>query len=364
MIVAACLFLILLTGIYTFLHLPPFGRLPTGKALDRIRSSAQYKNGQFHNLHFTPQLTDGVTMAGAVKEFFFGKDRRNKPSSPLPSQKTNLFQPGADDDLLVWFGHSSYYMQVAGKRFLIDPVLSGHASPVKFTTPAFKGADVYRPDDMPVIDYLLLTHDHYDHLDYDTLIALKGRVKKIITGLGVGAHLRRWGYDEDLITEMDWNEKLELGIGMTLHTVPARHFSGRSLKRNTSLWLSFVLRSPKLQIFLGGDSGYDTHFRAIGQQFGTFDMAILENGQYNRHWKYIHLMPEETVQAAIDLNAKKILPVHWGKFSLSLHAWDEPIIRITQEAEKKGVAIFHPMIGEIVPLKEFKIFSRWWEGIP
>jgi L-ascorbate metabolism protein UlaG (beta-lactamase superfamily) len=332
--------------------------------LDRVRSSAQYKNGQFQNLNFTPQLTGGVTIAGAMKEFFFGKDRRNKPSSPLPAQKTNLIHPGNDYDFLVWLGHSSYFMQVAGKKFLIDPVLSGHASPVKFTTPAFKGADVYRPDDIPVIDYLLLTHDHYDHLDYDTIIALKGRVKKIITGLGVGAHLTRWGYDEGLITEMDWNEKLDLGKGMMLHTVTARHFSGRSLKRNTSLWLSFILRSPTLQIFLGGDSGYDTHFKAIGEEFGTFDLAILENGQYNRYWKYIHLMPEETVQAAIDLNAKKILPVHWGKFSLSLHAWDEPIIRITQEAEKKGVQIVHPMIGEILPLKEPKIFSRWWEGIP
>jgi L-ascorbate metabolism protein UlaG (beta-lactamase superfamily) len=242
---------------------------------------------------------------------------------------------------------------------LVDPVLSGTASPVKFTTRSFKGADVYTTDDIPPIDYLFITHDHWDHLDYETLVKLKPKIGKVLTGLGTGAHLEHWGFDAKKIIEKDWNEEVLLEEGFTINTTPARHFSGRSFKRNGSLWLSFVLTTPTKKIFLGGDSGYDTHFAAIGKQFGPFDLAILENGQYNKHWKLIHMMPEEVVQAAEDLQAKMLLPVHWGKFSLALHAWDEPIQRVTAEAKRKGMPIIHPMIGEAVDLKEPGSYNLW-----
>ena len=147
---------------------------------------------------------------------------------------------------------------------------------------------------------------------------------------------------------------------LKIHTTPARHFSGRGFKRNTSLWLSLVVNTPTKKIFIGGDSGYDTHFKTIGEKFGPFDLVILECGQYNHYWKHIHMMPEEVVKAAEDLRAKKILPVHWGKFSLSLHAWDEPITRIILEARRKGMDVIHPMIGEAVYLDEEIQFSEWW----
>ncbi|MFL5809958.1 MAG: MBL fold metallo-hydrolase, partial [Flavisolibacter sp.] len=192
---------------------------------------------------------------------------------------------------------------------------------------------------------------------------LKPKIGKVITGLGVGAHLERWGYDANRIIEKDWNEQLFVEDGFIVNTKPARHFSGRGFKRNGSLWLSFVLTTPTKKIFIGGDSGYDTHFAEIGRQHGPFDLVILENGQYNKNWKHIHMMPEEVVQAAEDLKAKKLFPVHWSKFSLSLHSWDEPMIRVYKEARRKGMPIIHPMIGEAVNLKENVPSTTWWEGL-
>jgi L-ascorbate metabolism protein UlaG (beta-lactamase superfamily) len=217
--------------------------------------------------------------------------------------------------------------------------------------------------EIPSIDYLFITHDHWDHLDYDTLVKLKPKIKTVITGLGVGAHLERWGYDENSIIEKDWDEEIILENGFSVNTAPARHFSGRTFKRNSTLWMSFILNTPSMKIYIGGDSGYDDHFAKIGNKYGPFDLAILENGQYDKNWRYIHMMPEEVVQAAVDLKAKILLPVHWSKFSLSIHAWDEPILRIVKEADMKGVSLLYPMIGEGVDLKERIQPVPWWENL-
>lgn len=359
MIIILIIALVIVAGIYVFFQQPQFGRKPSDEELKRIQSSPNYNQKQFQNLSSTPQLTGDAHMVQVMKDFFFNKDKRNIPHATLPSEKTNLFLLHSNEDVLVWFGHSSYFMKLNGRNFLIDPVFSGHASPIKFTTKSFKGSDVYTANDIPEIDFLLLTHDHYDHLDYKTIVQLKPKVNKIMTSLGVGAHLQRWGYDLNRITEMDWDEELQFE-DLTISTTPARHFSGRTFRRNTSLWLSFVLDTSNKKIFVGGDSGYDTHFKTIGEKFGPFDLTILESGQYNHYWKFIHMMPEETVQASIDLNAKKLLPVHWGKFSLSLHAWDEPIKRVIDEATRKGVDVFHPMIGQAVYLDKENSFREWW----
>jgi L-ascorbate metabolism protein UlaG (beta-lactamase superfamily) len=191
--------------------------------------------------------------------------------------------------------------------------------------------------------------------------ALRDKVGRVITGLGTGAHLEHWGYSPDTITELDWSEQADLGGGFTIHATPARHFSGRQFKRNNTLWLSFVLQTPSKRIYLGGDSGYDSHFQKIGHEHGPFDLAILENGQYNAHWKYIHMMPEEVVQAAADLRATQLLAVHWGKFSLALHDWDEPIKRVSAEAARKEQPLLHPMIGEALDL-DHPHSTSWWQG--
>jgi L-ascorbate metabolism protein UlaG (beta-lactamase superfamily) len=216
---------------------------------------------------------------------------------------------------------------------------------------------------MPEIDYLFITHDHYDHLDHKTVKALRGKVRTVITGMGTGGHLERWGYDSNKIIEKDWNEEEILADGFKITTAPARHFSGRTFKRNGNIWLSFILTTPNRKIYIGGDSGYDTHFAAIGEAYGPFDLVLLENGQYDKHWKYIHMQPEEVVQAATDLKAKKLFAIHWGKFALSKHPWDEPIIRTSTEAALKGMPLIHPMIGEVVHLDEEKVYSKWWEQI-
>ena len=195
------------------------------------------------------------------------------------------------------------------------------------------------------------------------MMRLKPGIKKIITALGVAAHLERWGFDTNTIIEKDWNEEVMLEPGFIVNTTSGRHFSGRIFKRNQSLWMSFVLTTPAMKIFMGGDSGYDTHFKSIGERFGPFDLAILECGQYNEYWKYIHMMPEEVVQAAQDLQAKKLLPVHWAKFSLSLHDWDEPIIRVTKESKRKNFSIITPMIGEEVNLKSNELLKEWWKEV-
>ena len=360
MIITLVVIAVLVFGIYIFLQQPQFGKRPSGESLKRIEASANYKSAQFQNLNPTPQLTGGVSMFKVMREFFFNKDKRNVPANRLPSKKTDLLNLNPTENLLVWFGHSSYFMQLDGKTFLVDPVFSGHASPIRFTTKSFEGSDVYSVDDMPSIDFLVLTHDHYDHLDYDTIVKLKPKVKTVITALGVAAHLKRWGYQQEIIHESDWHQEHQFG-DIRFNATPARHFSGRTFKRNVSLWLSFVLTTQTTKIYIGGDSGYDSHFKAIGEKYGPFDLAILEDGQYNPYWRYIHMMPEEVVQASQDLSAAMLLPVHWGKFSLSLHAWDEPITRVVKEAKQKGVPVLHPMIGETVYLDRVNSFSEWWK---
>ena len=350
-------------AIYFFLQQPKFGTHAQAEHLEAIQKSPNYRDGSFQNQQPTPALKEGVGYLTVMKKFFFGKDSRNRPSEPLPVVKTNLHTLPIDSNILVWFGHSSYYMQVDNKRILVDPVFSGNASPVNFTTKCFAGTNVYSVSDMPDIDLLVITHDHWDHLDYKTMQGLRLKCKQVVTGLATGAHLQRWGFGKQQIKELDWGEDFFWCPGFTLSATPARHFSGRTFTRNKALWLSLVLTTPTQKLYIGGDSGYHTQFAEIGDKYGPFDLVMLECGQYNEYWKYIHMMPEQVVQAAQDLRATTLLPVHWGKFSLSVHAWDEPIERALAEAEKKGVTIIHPAIGEVVNLKNPQTFKRWWTGI-
>jgi L-ascorbate metabolism protein UlaG (beta-lactamase superfamily) len=363
MVVAAMVLGVLVALGWAYLQLPKFGALAAGPRLARVQQSPHYRDGKFQNLSPTPDLTEGVSYYAVLKEFLFEQRERGVPAGPLPSQKTDLHALPPDQDVLVWLGHSSYYMQVDGKRILVDPVLSGGASPVPFTTRSFAGTDVYGPADFPSIDFLFISHDHWDHLDHPTIVALRPKLGLVVCGLGVGQHLERWGFAPAQVREHDWHERLELAPGWEVHTVPGRHFSGRGLARNQSLWLAYALRTPRFNLFLGGDSGYDAHFAEAGQKYGPFDLAILECGQYDKSWKYIHLMPEETVQACIDLRAKRLLPVHWGKFQLGNHAWDEPIVRVVAAAQARQVPLLAPMIGQAVPLADSVRLDPWWEGI-
>lgn len=352
----------LVLAVYLFMRQPLFGAKPTGARLQRILASPNYKDGAFQNLSHTPQLAEGESMTKIMFKFFFGKSKRTAPAKPLPTIKTDLKNLSSDENVLVWFGHSSYFIQADGKTLLADPVFSNNASPIPNNVPAFKGSNAFSVDDMPEIDFLFISHDHWDHLDYPTIKKLLPKVKQVVTGLGTGAHLERWGYNPDKITELDWYESATFG-DFKFIAQPARHFSGRSLKRNGSLFISTVLKTPSFKLYLGGDSGFDAHFEKIGQEHGPFDLAILECGQYNLAWHYIHMMPEEVVTASQQLGAKTLLPVHWAKFSLALHDWDEPTQRVVTAAENERQATITPMIGEKVSLTTPDNFRKWWQDI-
>jgi L-ascorbate metabolism protein UlaG (beta-lactamase superfamily) len=336
------------------------GKLPSGKHKQRIRQSPYYKNGSFQNLSPTPMKPEGVSYWKMMREFF-KKHPDTEPPVKLPVVKTDLKAMKGEGPFIIWFGHSSYLLRVAGRNFLIDPVFSGNAAPLSFMVKAFSGANEYKAEDMPPIDYLILTHDHYDHLDFKTVRKLRTKVKQVICSLGVSAHLKHWGFDEEIITELDWWQSLPAEVGIHITAAPARHFSGRGIKRAQSLWSSFIVKTAEHSIYLGGDSGYDAHFKAIGDQHGPFDIAILESGQYNTMWPLIHMMPEETVQAAVDLKAKVMLPVHWGKFRLSMHAWNEPVKRILAKADELNMTVHTPRIGQPLHIGRPFESEAWWE---
>jgi L-ascorbate metabolism protein UlaG (beta-lactamase superfamily) len=216
---------------------------------------------------------------------------------------------------------------------------------------------------MPEIDLLIISHDHYDHLDYATIKALKPKIRQVITPLGVGSHLRYWGIDSDIIHEKDWNQSVKVSNALTVHVLPARHFSGRGLKSNQTLWASFMFEAHDRKVYYSGDTGYGPHFKAIGEQFGPVDLAIMENGQYDEDWNNIHMMPKETVQAAVDLNALAILPGHAGRFVLAKHTWDAPYKSLTKESTGKNFRLLTPKQGEPVRVNDTtQQFSAWWES--
>jgi L-ascorbate metabolism protein UlaG (beta-lactamase superfamily) len=341
--------------------LKSMGKNPWGERLKKIQKSENYRNGIFQNLSITEMMKERGDLFRTMWKFL-NKPKSVIPPFPLPSVKTDLKNLPDGRPVLVWFGHSSYLLKINGKHILVDPVFSGYASPFKLKSAKnFDGSNEYSVEDMPPIDILLITHDHYDHCDYKTILLLQNKTKHIITSLGVGSHLEYWGVNKNKVTELDWYESVEKVEGIQLQAVPARHFSGRGFTRSKTLWSSFILKSKDYSIYLGADSGYDTHFKNIGEKYGPFDLAILESGQYNEAWKSIHMMPEETVVASLDLKAKVLLPVHWGKFSLSLHPWDEPIKRVTKRAKELNVKISTPRIGEPILIGEKYPADQWWE---
>lgn len=277
--------------------------------------------------------------------FLFGEKPKDlRPSQPVAAVKTDLRALPSDKDWIVWFGHSSYLLHFNGKSILVDPVFYD-AAPVSFVNRPFKGTDIYKPSDMPDIDYLVISHDHWDHLDYKAVTELRNRTNKVICPLGVGEHFERWGFPTQKLIELDWNESAALAHGMKANCLPARHFSGRGLKRNQSLWASFVIESPAGNIFIGGDSGYGRHFKEIGRRFPGLRLAIIENGQYSPNWRYIHTMPEHLADVMRDLSANRYITVHHSKYALANHPWEEPLGNEKTAAQKDSANLSVLTIG-------------------
>ena len=356
--------IILFVAGYGYLHTAKFGAFPTGARLEKIKNSPNYRDGEFRNTEPIPISTEKSSMLTQIVSYLSAKKDRPRPPSPVPTIKTNLMALDKNEDVVIWLGHSSFYLQLAGQSILIDPVLSEDAAPVPWVNEAFAGTNIYVASDFPKIDMLLITHDHWDHLDYPTMSALKDKITKVITPLGVGAHFERWGFPENSIIETDWHQSHPLDNELVIHTLPARHYSGRTLTRNKTLWAAYALVTPAHKIYISGDSGYGAHFQEAGNAFGGFDLAILDSGQYNERWRYVHMMPEDAAKAADDLKTKALLPAHIGKFSIAYHAWDEPFIRLTQAiptTQENPFKLLTPKIGEPVRLTtDWHHFLPWW----
>lgn len=348
MLIIILIILIVSVSIVLFMNSKKFGQLPKGERLQRIKESPNYRDGKFQNLEPTKQFTGEKRSVISLLDFFFRKSNDLRPSTKIEVKKNNLHNLNPQKNNIVWFGHSSYLLQLKTHSFLVDPVFVT-AFPVCFFNKAFKGTDIFKPEDIPDFDYLIITHDHWDHLDYETVKQLKGRFKKVICPLGVGQHFQYWGFASDEIIELDWNQQAILDNNITIYCLPARHFSGRSLVSNQTLWASFLIEIDDKKIFLSGDGGYGKHFKTIGETFKEIDFAILENGQYNQDWKYIHMIPDKLELAIQDLNAQKVMTTHHSKYALSKHPWNEPLENV-KKLKEKGVNILMPKIGEIVEL--------------
>ncbi|WP_244298093.1 MBL fold metallo-hydrolase [Actinobacillus vicugnae] len=359
-VIIAC---VLALSAYLFMQTKPFGKLPSGEHLTRIQQSQHYLNGEFKNLSPTILSTGNKSRWRVFYDFVFDRIEHLTPPAPLPTVEINLKALPTDRNFFVWFGHSSYLIQLDGKRFLIDPVLVA-GSPLSFINKMFAGSNPYSPDEMPEIDYLIITHDHWDHLDYETVSQLMPKVKHVITTLGVGSHLEYWGYDPKKITELDWFQQNPLAAQLNITALPARHFSGRGITGNKTLWASFMLQSATETIYIGGDSGYDRFYQDIAKHFPNISLAIMENGQYNVNWANVHIQPHELVQAIKTLKPKKLLGVHNSKFALAKHSWKEPLEQLYQHSQQEKLPLFTPMIGEVFYFSEDnQHFSKWWDNV-
>lgn len=287
---------------------------------------------------------------------------REKPDHEIPVKTPQIKEnPDAGYTGFTWFGHSSFLIQVNGKNILVDPVFSERISPVSWAGPKRFTKPTVTIGDLPKIDLLILTHDHYDHLDYKSLLELDGKVCEYIVPLGVECHLKKWKINPDKIRNAAWWEEI-LSDGITVAATPAQHFSGRWIwGRNRTLWNSYVIKTKDIQIFLSGDSGYGEHFKKIHEKYGDFDLAVMECGQYNSRWPSIHSFPEQTVQASIDVGARLTVPVHWGAIVLSSNGWDDSILRFLKAADEKNLEYMTPGLCETADiLRPYDYRYQWW----
>lgn len=339
-----------------------FGGKLTKERLTRYAQSPNWDGKSFVNLEETTMdITPRKIPRLLYRQLFEKNGREPKSLLPIVPFDKETFLAPSDKTKLIWFGHSVVLMRMNHKTVLIDPMLGPDASPIApFAVKRFSENTLALIDELPEIDLMLMTHDHYDHLDLASMQKLMPKVKKIYTSIGTGRHFEDWGVAPELITEMDWwdSNKFE---GIEIHCTPSRHFAGRGgNNRAKSFWCGWTFKTENENLYFSGDGGYGNHFKEIGDKLGPFDFGMMECGQYNELWHAIHMYPEESVQAAIDAKVAVAIPVHWGAFALALHPWKEPVERFVAEADKSNLQLCTSQIGESIMVGERYPTFKWW----
>ena len=343
-----------------------FGSRSSGERLERIQASPTWRGDRFQNIHpIAPGLRNSAGMP-SLGDFLCGGDRR-VPRAPLPSMNPlDVWTKKAGSGLrATWLGHSTVLIEIDGLRVLTDPVWGPRASPSRFIGPKRFQPIPVPLKAMPPIDVVIISHDHYDHLDYSTIRALRKRDVPFVTSLGVGAHLESWGVRPERIHELDWWESFTLpNSELAITAAPSQHFSGRGLKdRNTTLWSSMAMRTSKHSVFFSGDTGLTTEYEIIRDKLGPFDLVMLEVGAYHPAWGDIHLGPENALKALSLLGGGALLPVHWGTFNLAMHAWDDPAETLFELGPKTGAQLLMPHLGQAIePSHDIQI-EPWWRSV-
>lgn len=361
-IFSICLIFLIIGFLFVSLS-PQFGSNPSFEQKAEFEKLEHYSNGEFQNLIETNMDMDFGKAIKMLPEFF-KNDPSRAPDFDIPIVKidsVDLTLPN-QGTRLIWFGHSAFLLQIDGKNILLDPMLGEVPAPHPMLgKKRFSKELPIEIEQLPSIDMILFSHDHYDHLDYGSVQKLMGKTEAYYVPLGLGSHLKAWGIHPEKIHEMDWWDELEVD-GLKLAFAPSRHFSGRGLtNRFSTLWGSWVIHGKSDRIYFSGDGGYGPHFKDIGDRFGPFDFAMMECGQYNERWKEIHMMPEETAQAGLDIQAKVIMPIHWAAFSLAMHSWTDPIERVLKSAEGLKIPVYVPKIGSYINLDQnLETREEWW----
>jgi len=374
LVVTFIIFSIMIIGVVLLTSCKQFGAKPSGDYLSAIEASPNYNvdKAQFENQ--TPNVMSNIgddinfwdDPFGRVTPNYLFNSNKTSPNTLMPeAQNINMleFLESKSTIKFIWLGHSSILLSINGKIILIDPIFSNSAAPVPFIIKRFQ-PPVIGLNELPEVDYILISHDHYDHLDMKTVKYFGDKETTFILPLGVGSHLRRWGVKQSKIIELDWWEQVDVG-DLSFTGTPAKHFSGRLGPVSTmkTLWSSWVIKSLENSIYFSGDSGYDAHYKTIGDRLGPFDVVFMDSGQYNERWRAMHNMPDEVIKGFNDLGGRYLVPVHWGMFNMSLHNWFDPAVEVAARSKQSKIQLITPRLGELILLDNPPLFDEWWKAV-